>query len=131
MSAGGLRPFLFLAAAIVVAAAVLSVAGGQAQTLPDEDGTVEVSAGGTYYLSLESNPTTGYSWSVESDGGAEVGEPTYEQHKSDVPLCGLGGIETFPITSDVPGEYEVRFSYARPFGDRSPAGSFVLDIRFV
>ncbi|MBR4503964.1 MAG: protease inhibitor I42 family protein [Candidatus Methanomethylophilaceae archaeon] len=134
MSAGGFRPSYFIPIAIVAAVAVafLCMSGGQSHTSSDAgDGIAAISAGDTYYLELESNPTTGYSWSLRSDGGATVGEPSYKQHPSEQPVCGLGGTETFPITSDIPGEYELAFDYVRPFGDRIPADSFVLKIRFV
>ena len=134
MSAGGFSPSYLITIAIVavVAVAFLCLSGGQPPTAPDaDDGIAAISAGDTYYLELESNPTTGYSWSLRSDGGATVGGPSYKQHPSVQPICGLGGTETFPITSEIPGEYEVAFDYVRPFGDPIPADSFVLRIRFV
>ncbi len=72
---------------------------------------VAVEVGGSFVLSLDSNPTTGYRWTVHFDGtllelvAAEF-EPSSE-------LLGAGGVETFEFRASQEGDTLITMVYER------------------
>ncbi len=83
--------------------AVLSACGGGKQQ--------------TMTLSLDSNPTTGYSWTVTQEPELfNVGEEyTENSHEEDV--VGVGGQQVFTLAPKEAGTADVTFTYARPWED--------------
>lgn len=125
----------FITAAVAVLAVVVGVAVvTQGAGSPDitrlslaDDGTVVVlSEDGTLIVALEANPTTGFTWELESlDEGVlqHIGEPTY---RSDSDADGSPGILTFTFDAAGAGETELRMVYHRPWEDASPIQTFSL-----
>ena len=81
--------------------------------LSDNGSKIEVKAGDTLVVSLDSNPTTGYSWQIaEIDSSLLIqeGEAGFES-ESEAP--GSGGIETFHFKALASGESELKLIYHR------------------
>jgi predicted secreted protein len=69
--------------------------------------------GKTFTVSLESNPTTGYSWTAEVDSEfLKVADDTY---KSDSNLIGAGGVQTFEFEALKTGQTKITVKYMRPW----------------
>lgn len=95
----------------------LSACSGPAAKLEKKDnGTlVDLKAGETFTVSLEGNPTTGYSWEVEGIDPAVIelsGEPDY---KSDSSLVGSGGMFKFTFKAVAAGASSLKLVYHRPW----------------
>ena len=68
-------------------------------------------------LSLDSNPTTGYSWTVTQDPELfNVGEE-YLENSHEKGMTGVGGQQVFSLAPKEAGTSEVTFTYARPWED--------------
>ena len=86
----------------------------------EQDSTSDLTVaevGGTFTISLESNPTTGYSWQAEFD--SESLELVSEDFASDSTLIGAGGIQTFEFLALKEGQIEVTMVYKRPWENES------------
>lgn len=96
-------------------------------TLSDDGSAVEVGVGESFSIVLEGNPTTGYSWQVESadDSVVSAAEPEYV---SESDLIGAGGIFTFTFTAAGPGETQVHLVYVRPWEQVTPIQTFTLSV---
>jgi inhibitor of cysteine peptidase len=82
-------------------------------------------------VTLESNPTTGYSWQVmEIDNAILVqeGDPEYKQASGTSGLVGAGGTETFRFKAVGTGETTLSLGYARPWESVPPIQSFTIQV---
>jgi len=105
---------------------------GEKWTVPDvvpftlESGTITVPRGKRFLLSLDSNPTTGYSWQIAgsqdalklSDGSLEVTHCKYITKPHEKGMLGVGGNEIWALT--VPqdarlGEASLPIKYVQPW----------------
>ena len=81
--------------------------------------TLEVKANEEFSITLESNPTTGYSWEVEFDNNyLELTNKEFIESASGG-LIGSGGKEIFDFLVLEPGEVEITFSYLRPWEEEA------------
>lgn len=119
--------YLTITAALVLLAACAS--NGVALTHDDNGKTIEVSPGGTFTITLESNPTTGFSWGIVSGEGGVIqlqGEPKFD---SDSALIGAGGVEVFTFKAIQPGETTLEMNYRRPWEtDVEPLDTYTVTI---
>ncbi len=68
-------------------------------------------------LTLDSNPTTGYSWTVTQDPELfNVGEE-YIENSHEEGMTGVGGQQVFSLAPMKAGTSDVTFTYARPWED--------------
>ena len=93
--------------------------GRQVTSLDATDSGEEISidAGDRIEIVLESNPTTGYSWSID-EGTSDIVtlvSSRFEAPESD--LVGAAGTETFVFEAPVSGAGIIRLVYMRPFDD--------------
>ena len=99
----------------------------------EDDGTlVELSSGQELEVTLESNPTTGYSWEVSEVNETvltQMGEAEFmEAPKEGEQLVGVGGTETFRFAS-APGETTLTLVYHRPWEkDVEPLETFTVQV---
>ena len=87
---------------------------------------VSVEVGTSYRWEMESNPTTGYGWYLESDCGLRI-------EKEFVPrsdLCGAPGVHTFIVSSDTKGTFTLKAEYKRVWENNPPARTNELTITF-
>ena len=71
----------------------------------------------TMTLALDSNPTTGYTWTVTQDPELfSVGEE-YKENSHEEGMVGVGGQQIFTLAPKGAGTTDVTFTYARPWED--------------
>lgn len=100
-------------------------------TNADNGKQITVKAGDTLTLTLESNPTTGYSWQVlEIDHAVLVqdGDPEYKQSSGSEGLVGAGGTETFRFKVVGKGQTSLGLGYMRPWESVPPVETFSLTV---
>lgn len=77
---------------------------------------IKVHPGDTFMISLEENPTTGYSWTCEIEGSAIVlAYDDYKPSKEKEGLVGTGGLHSFTFRAINEGFSKVTFRYKRPW----------------
>ncbi len=111
--------------ACLVVYALLAGCGAQGAdpvTLTQKDAgtTVHVKQGSVVNITLEGNPTTGYTWEVapEGSGGlAQQGEPSF---KADSSALGSGGMMTLQFKAAQAGTTTLKLIYHRTFEPNVP-----------
>jgi inhibitor of cysteine peptidase len=116
---------------LVLAAAVIAACGKPpaneiALTSAENGKTVEAHPGDTLILRLESNPTTGYEWSVtEEPDTAVVKSAGHSFEGPDPQVPGAGGMDEWRFQAVAPGTTALALAYGRPFEkDTPPAQTF-------
>ncbi|MCR5724102.1 MAG: protease inhibitor I42 family protein [Treponema sp.] len=68
-------------------------------------------------ISLESNPSTGFSWACEiaNPAVAELEDIVYKGNAASEKIAGAGGYEHFVFTCKQPGSTGLTFTYRRPW----------------
>ncbi|MBM3152525.1 MAG: protease inhibitor I42 family protein [Chloroflexi bacterium] len=97
----------------------------------DSGGSVSIAMGQTLVIELPSNPTTGYSWFIESIDEAVVrqeGEATYSPVGGEPNLVGGGGVETWRFTPVAAGACTLTLAYLRVFEDNSTQDTFTIQV---
>ncbi len=99
----------------------------------DDGGQIELEQGQILVVTLESNPTTGYSWEQ-----AENQEPILEQmgetefkpsDEGEPPMVGAGGWEIFRFKAISAGKMTLKLVYLRPWEEGvEPVDTFSLDV---
>lgn len=125
------RTFAYMAA-LVALTLTLTACGSPTVKLAEQDNgqAAEVNSGERVSITLEGNPTTGYSWElIEYD--AAVVEPVGEaEYKSDSKLIGGGGAYTFTFKALVPGMTTVKLVYQRSWEtDTEPIEVFEVTLK--
>ena len=95
-----------------------------------DDGTaVEVAKGGTLAITLEGNPTTGYTWEVATSDESVLkldGEPEF---KAKSQAIGAGGMMTLRFRAEGVGKTDLKLVYHRPWEkDQEPAETFEVAV---
>ena len=108
--------------------------GEQTLVLGAEDNgeQVQLASGQVLEVTLESNPTTGYSWEVSDVDGtvlSQVGEAEFrEAPKESEEMVGVGGTETLRFSSAA-GETTLTLVYHRPWEeDVDPLETFTVEV---
>jgi len=124
-----MRTFVVMSFFMVMA--LFSGCGANGTSLTDADNgkQISVKAGDDITLTLESNPTTGYSWQVMVMDGTvvtQVGESEYRSDGQNIP--GSGGTETFRFKAVNSGKTSLELGYMRPWESVQPLETFTLQI---
>ena len=92
----------------------------------------DLAKGGALEITLEGNPTTGYTWSQVSSNDKvlkPVGAYTYKQNPAPAGMVGVGGKFTFNFKAIGVGATQLKFSYLRPWEKNvPPIETFELNI---
>jgi inhibitor of cysteine peptidase len=95
----------------------------------DNGDQVELKSDQTLVISLEGNPTTGYTWEVaEVDEGVlrQVGEMEFEtQDTGDV---GVGGVQILRFEAVNSGQTDLELVYHRSWEDEEPLKTFSVQV---
>jgi inhibitor of cysteine peptidase len=86
--------------------------------------SVQIQPGGTVEISLEGNPTTGYSWFVVTPADPKillVSDIKYTQNKAPARMVGVGGSFTLTAKGLAKGKTTLAFEYKRPWEKNTPA----------
>lgn len=90
---------------------------------------VKLAVGETKEIILDSNPTTGYSWSIIRSDGLEVIEE-FILDDTNGPVCGAGGKQHYRLSAKCPGEYEFMATYRRSWeNDAIETFSLKIDVK--
>jgi inhibitor of cysteine peptidase len=91
--------------------------------------SVEVANGGTLEITLEGNPTTGYTWEVDSVDEKILkleGEPDFDAASDAV---GAGGMMTLKFNAASAGKTDLKLVYHRPWEEgEAPAETFEVSV---
>ena len=81
-------------------------------------------------ISIESNPTTGFSWEAEQDNELFKIQDEYTADPQDEPVSGSGGVQVFIMTPAKAGTVRVTFNYTRPWepSDADPQFTCTFEI---
>jgi len=106
---------------------------GPAQfTEADSGRTIEIKIGGSFDISLEGNPSTGYIWAVASKRSPVINQIGDLSFKPKSKLIGSGGISTFHFKAGGKGKTALRLVYHRPWEKKKdPARIFQLNITVI
>lgn len=96
----------------------------------DNSRQIELRKGQTMVITLEANPTTGYTWEVEKpldEGGLrQVGEPEF---KPESDLIGAPGVQTLRFEAVNAGQTTLNLVYHRPWEeDVEPLETFSVQV---
>ena len=118
-----MRTFVMLS--FFLALALFSGCGTHGTQVTDADNgkQIAVQSGQFVTVTLDSNPTTGYSWQVMEIDNAVLlqdGDPEYKQSPGSEGLVGTGGTETFRFKAVGTGETTLGLGYMRPWESVPP-----------
>lgn len=111
--------------------AALSACGGSKEVnldAGDNGNQVELNMDQTLVISLEGNPTTGYTWEVaEVDEGVlrQVGEAEFEPESDAV---GAGGVQLLHFEPVSSGQTVLDLVYHRSWEDEQPQETFSIQV---
>ena len=89
---------------------------------------VKLAVGETKEIILDSNPTTGYSWSISRSVGLEVVEE-FILDGANGTVCGAAGKQHYRLSAKCPGEYEFMATYRRSWeNDAIETFSLKIDV---
>ena len=94
----------------------------------DDGGQVELKTNQTLVISLEGNPTTGYTWEVaEVDEGVlkQVGETEFKPDTGDV---GSPGMQTLRFETVSSGKTDLELVHHRSWEDEEPLETFSVQV---
>lgn len=101
--------------------------------LSEEDGgtSLAIQQGGTIVLTLEANPSTGYSWEMNDEDPEaslllQMGEPVF--NSDDPEAAGAGGTMTYTFTAADVGQMTVSMIYLGPAVEEAPTKTFEFDL---
>ena len=107
-------------------------ADNESYTMSDNNSDISIEIGGTFGISLESNPTTGYEWDVtECDYSVlELVNTGYEQAETQSPpLPGAGGLQNWTFEGLKDGKTTLKLVYWRSWeGEESIIDEYLLHI---
>jgi predicted secreted protein len=82
--------------------------------MPIQDKQIKVGVDESFVISLESNPSTGYSW-MEPQYNHEFLSLTSSQYiPPKIIVCGAPGVQKYTFKALQPGETSIMFQYKRP-----------------
>lgn len=84
-------------------------------------------------VALDSNPSTGYSWSLVSISDTSVIEKVHDEYKPEptpegTPLVGAGGEEIWTFVAVGAGTSTIEMMYSRPWESVEPAARFNITV---
>ena len=93
----------------------------------DPSAAISVAKGHDFLIALESNPTTGYSWTASvSNANVEDEGSAYQANKVAPHVVGAGGQQIFSFEGSAAGTTTITFSYARPWEKGKSAAKTVV-----
>jgi predicted secreted protein len=100
--------------------------------IEDEGGQVELEQGQILVVTLDSNPTTGYSWEQAENQEPileQMGQPEFKQSLTGGrPVAGAGGWEIFRFKAVSSGQMNLELVYHRSWEDVEPLKTFSIQV---
>lgn len=115
--------------AVVFLLLLASLSYSQEKTYTEKDAEISASVGENFTISLESNQSTGYSWSVGMvSDNAQVVVAGMDYDLPDNAKTGQGGAEVWHLKAVAPGTVKLMFYYARSWEKDAPAKTIVFNV---
>ncbi len=102
--------------------------GGRTLQASDDGEQVELEKGQTLSVSLEGNPTTGYTWEpveLDEDVLCQVGEPAFTPESKDL---GAPGTQVLRFQAAGEGRTTLRLVYHRSWEEAEPERTFSVEV---
>ncbi len=97
--------------------------------------TISLEKGETFYLRLQENPTTGYSWQLNLSQKLSLVSDKYyppESKEGEKPIVGAGGVHLWEIKADSKGNQQVTAIYKRSWeNETGTEDKFALNVEVV
>ncbi len=119
---------------IILFALLLSACGraDPALTAKDAGKTVQVKVGQTIAITLDGNPSTGYTWEAENKDLKTLklaGEPEFKSSNTDKNVVGAGGTLTLRFQAVAAGQETLTLVYHRPWEtDVKPLQTYTVTV---
>lgn len=115
--------------AVVFLLVFASLSYSQEKTYTEKDAEISASVGENFTISLESNQSTGYSWSVGMvSDNAQVVVAGMDYDLPDNAKTGQGGAEVWHMKAVAPGTVKLMFYYARSWEKEAPSKTVSFNI---
>jgi inhibitor of cysteine peptidase len=113
-----------------VAAASADNSGPSIVNVSDSGKQIELSPGDSLVVTLDSNPSTGFSWSISGiTDEVVIGEVSNEFNGADTGMMGAGGQEVWTFEAVDKGTSTIEMQYSRSWETGvEPAGTFNVTI---
>ena len=121
----------------VIVGGTVAASGGESKNVAADASfsgkTVEISAGDSLTVTLDSNPSTGFSWALKGTGNESVLKESGHEFKAapanDPPLLGAGGKEIWTFKALNKGSSTISMEYTRSWEQNvEPQDTFALPI---
>ncbi len=119
---------------LLVAVALMAVSGCAAKPAlalegKDNGRQIELQKGQTLAISLEGNPSTGYTWEMAESEGSILRQVGEIEFKAESDLVGAPGTQTLRFEAVESGQTELKLVYHRPWEkDLEPLETFTLQV---
>ena len=117
------------ASALIFLLGLVTFSYSQEKTYTEKDAEIVASVGENFIISLESNQSTGYSWSVgmvSDNSQVVVAGMDYDLPEGSV--TGQGGAEVWHMKAVAPGVVKLVFYYARSWEKDAPAKTLNFNV---
>ena len=122
------RKLIVMFGVILLLAFSCARSGGLTLRAGDDGQEIELRKGQTMSVSLEGNPTTGYTWApVELDGQIlrQIGKPAF---RPDSETLGASGAQILRFRAVGQGRTTLRLVYHRPWEEAEPERTFSVEV---
>jgi inhibitor of cysteine peptidase len=92
--------------------------------------SISLSLGQILVVSLEANPTTGYTWEVDDIDVSMLNQLGEAQFQPESEAIGAGGTQTYYFRAIAEGQTDLSLAYLRPWEQRvTPLRTFILHVQ--
>lgn len=112
-------PRFFFLTFLILLSAALTGCGGLTET--DTAVPLEVTAGETFDIVIEANPTTGFEWRLVGTLDEAVVQFVAQEYEADRPISeGSGGMDVWTFQAVAPGTSQIVLGHFPPDGSDTP-----------
>ena len=122
------RKLIVMLGVVLLLAFSCARSGGPMLHASDDGGQVELQKGQTLAVSLEGNPTTGYTWEVvqvDEQVLRPLGEPAFTPTSE---ALGAPGTQVLRFRAEGEGRTTLRLVYHRPWEEAEPERTFFVEV---
>lgn len=117
------------ASALIFLLGFVTFSYSQEKTYTETSSEIAASVGENFTISLESNQSTGYSWSVGMvSDNAQVVVAGMDYDLPEGSKTGQGGAEVWHLKAVAPGSVKLMFYYARSWEKDAPAKTLTFNV---
>ncbi|MBE2227088.1 MAG: protease inhibitor I42 family protein [Ignavibacteria bacterium] len=117
------------ASALIFLIGLVTISYSQEKTYTETSTEIVASVGENFTISLESNQSTGYSWSVGMvSDNAQVVVAGMDYDLPEGSKTGQGGAEVWHLKAVAPGSVKLMFYYSRSWEKDAPAKTVTFNV---